>query len=250
MMKNSERRKHERAHGKLLSLRNPIEIWGWGTPAGQLRAQRRAALIIEGAHLAPGLFALEIGCGTGMFSEMFLASGARLLAVDISYDLLEQARARNSTAGQIKFLEMPFEDCQENGPFDAVIGSSVLHHLDVNFALQKIYTMLKPGGYMCFAEPSMLNPQVFIERKLAFLRGWFWYVSPDETAFWRWPIHNLLERSGFTEIEITPFDWLHPRTPPAWIDAVQKLGKMMEKIPILREIAGSLMIRGCRPISE
>ena len=136
------------------------------------------------------------------------------------------------------------------GPFDAVIGSSVLHHLEVEVALQKIRDLLKPGGFMCFAEPNLLNPQVFLERKLSFCRRWFWYVSPDETAFGRWPLRRLLESSGFTEIEITPFDWLHPQTSPTWIKAVLKLGQRLEKTPILREFAGSLLIRARRPLSN
>lgn len=245
-MKKSARTRHEITHGKLLAQGDPLEIWGWGTPAGRLRAERRAALIAAGARLGPGLLALEIGCGTGMFSEMFLTSGARLLAVDISGDLLAQARARRLPPERIRFLEMPFEDCQVEGPFDAVIGSSVLHHLEVELALEKIHGLLKPGGYMSFAEPNMLNPQVWLERKLSFLPC-FWYVSPDETAFVRQSLHRLLARAGFTEIEITPFDWLHPQTPPTWIKQMQTLGERLERTPILREFAGSLLIRARRP---
>jgi 2-polyprenyl-3-methyl-5-hydroxy-6-metoxy-1,4-benzoquinol methylase len=32
------------------------------------------------------------------------------------------------------------------GPFDAVIGSSVLHHLEIEEAVPKIYALLKPGS--------------------------------------------------------------------------------------------------------
>jgi SAM-dependent methyltransferase len=245
-MTKSTRTRHEIAHGKLLAQGDPVEIWGWGTPAGHLRAQRRAALIAAGARLGPGVLALEIGCGTGMFSELFLASGANLLAVDISGELLAQARARRLPEERIRFLEMPFEECRVEGPFDAVIGSSILHHLEVEAALEKIFGLLKPGGYLSFAEPNMLNPQVWLERKLSFLPC-FWYVSPDETAFVRPSLQRLLARAGFTEIAITPFDWLHPQTTPAWIKKMQKLGERLERTPFLREFAGSLLIRARRP---
>src|SRR3712207_6059544 len=67
----SSRASHEIEHGKKLSMGHPEDIWGWGSPAGKLRASRRAGLIARGAGLRPGVRALEIGCGTGLFTEMF-----------------------------------------------------------------------------------------------------------------------------------------------------------------------------------
>lgn len=178
----SDRNTNEIRHGKMLSRSHPELIWGWETPAGRLRAVRRAEIIAKGAGLKTGMHVLELGCGTGLFTEIFSQTGAQLFAVDISPDLLAIARKRKLPRDQVRFIERRFEDCETDGPFDAVIGSSVLHHLDIEAALQKIHSLLKPGGFMSFAEPNMLNPQVFLERKLCFL-SYFSYVSPDETAF-------------------------------------------------------------------
>ena len=190
-MADSHRTAHELAHSRILAQTDTENIWGWGTAAGQLRAKRRAALICAGARLGLRVKALEIGCGTGLFTEMFAATGAHLVAVDLSSELLKKARARHLSPAQVQFLEKPFEECQVDGPFDAVIGSSILHHLDVEVVLSKIFSLLKPGGRISFAEPNLLNPQVFMERKFTFLRRWFWYVSPDETAFLRWRLASL-----------------------------------------------------------
>ncbi len=160
---------------------------------------------------------------------MFADKGASLLAVDISPDLLEKARARGLPADRVQFLEKRFEDCDVDGPFDAVIGSSALHHLDMEAALAKIYGLLSPGGVMSFAEPNMLNPQVFAER--TFLRNCLSYVSPDETAFVRWPMAKRLVEAGFTEVQIEPFDWLHPATPSALIGGVKRIGAWLELVP-------------------
>ena len=238
------RARREFAHGKRLASGNTEMIWGWGTAAGQIRARRRAGLIVAGACLRSETKALEIGCGTGMFTAMFAESGAKLVAVDISPDLLEKARKRGLDKDQVRFIEMRFEDPNLYGPFDAVIGSSVLHHLDVPRALAKIYEVLRPGGYVVFTEPNMFNPQVFFERAFSFLPC-FSYVSPDETAFVRWRLHALLLQSGFEDVKITPFDWLHPATPVPLIGFVRKVGGLLEKIPAVREFAGSFYIR-CR----
>ena len=240
------RAKREFAHGKRLASDDTETIWGWGSQAGQIRARRRADLIATGVCLRPGTTALEIGCGTGMFTAMFAESGAKLVAVDISPDLLEKARKRGLDKDQVQFIEMRFEDPNLYGPFDAVIGSSVLHHLDVPRALAKIYEVLRPGGYVAFTEPNMFNPQVFFERAFSFLPC-FSYVSPDETAFVRWWLRGLLLQTGFVEVGITPFDWLHPTTPVPLIGFVRKLGGLLEKIPAVREFAGSLYIRCRRP---
>ncbi len=244
--KGVSRAEREIVHGKWLAEQQTEKVWGWDTPAGRLRAQRRAQLVTEGAQLGPRKRAIEIGCGTGLFTAMFSASGAAIVAVDISGELLEKARQRNLPADRVKFLERRFEDCDVEGPFDAAIGSSVLHHLDITEALRQIWRLLKPGGYLSFAEPNMLNPQVYLERRFHYL-PMFSYTSPDETAFVRWKFASQLRASGFTEVSITPFDWLHPATPRALIGVVRALGKSIERMPLLREFSGSLYIRARRP---
>ena len=52
------RPQNEIEHGRKLSRNDPELIWGWGTPAGRIRARRRAALIAEGARLGPHVRAL------------------------------------------------------------------------------------------------------------------------------------------------------------------------------------------------
>jgi len=234
-------------HGRWLAEHDPEDIWGWGTPAGRLRARRRADLIARGAGLRPGVRVLEIGCGTGLFTEFFAGTGAEVLAVDISEDLLEVARRRRLPVDRVQFMCARFEELSLDRGFDAVIGSSVLHHLDLGPSLQAIRHLLKPGGILSFAEPNMLNPQVFIERHPLFLKKWFEYVSPDETAFVRWGLKRTLAKRGFAAIATTPFDWLHPTTPPSLIPAVGTVGRLLERLPGAREFAGSLYIRAERP---
>lgn len=231
-------------HGEWLAHGDPEAIWGWGTAAGRLRARRRAHVIAEGGRLAPGARVLEVGCGTGLFTALFAESGATIVAVDISGALLERARARGLPPDRVRFLERRFEDCELEGPFDAVIGSSVLHHLDLGPALDRIRALLRPGGFLSFAEPNLLNPQVWLERNV---RSWFPYVSPDETAFVARALRRTLRAGGYAEVEVTPFDWLHPATPAALIPLLSGVAGWLERVPVVREFAGSLAIRARRP---
>jgi SAM-dependent methyltransferase len=238
------RHANEIEHGKYLAAASAIDIWGWGSPAGKIRAQRRADLILQGASIGPGSCVLEIGCGTGLYTERFAKSGAEFVVVDLSKDLIRLARERKLPP-TVQFLEKSFEDCDVDGPFDAVIGSSILHHLDLERSWQKIYSLLKPGGQISFAEPNMLNPQIYLERHF---RQFFPWVSPNETAFVKWRLMKTLKGHGFASVRITPFDWLHPGTPAALIPAVERLGGLLESIWPLQEFSGSLMIQAVRPV--
>lgn len=240
----NKKAKNEIKHGTYLAENNTELLWGWDTPAGKKRAQRRANLISNGASLSKGSHALEIGCGTGMFTEIFANSGAKITAADISNELLKKAKKRNLPHNQVTFINKRFEDFSTKNPFDAIIGSSILHHLEIAKSFDIIFNLLKPGGVISFAEPNLLNPQVFLERKF---RKLFSYVSPDEIAFVKWKLKKDLQSAGFINIEIFSFDWLHPSIPKFLIPITLFTGYMIEKIPILKEFSGSLYIKAQKP---
>lgn len=242
---STKRAQHEIEHGKFLSNADAELTWGWGSLAGQCRARRRGKMLTEATGICNGSKILEIGCGTGMFTEMFATAGAEIIAVDISQSLLEKARSRTLWPKSVSFLEKSFEDCEVDGPFDAVLGSSILHHLEVEQSLRKIFHMLRPGGIVAFAEPNMLNPQICLQKNIPWLKR-LMGDSPDETAFVRWKLARLLLNIGFINVQVTPFDWLHPSTPRTLIPAVSLLGKLFEKTPIVREFSGSLLIQASK----
>ncbi len=243
-MSTADRVANEIEHGRRLASDAPDLIWGWGTPAGRLRAERRAALVVEGARAAPGTRVVEVGCGSGLFTEHFARSGAEIIAVDLSPDLLEYARKRDLPSDRVRFVEGRFEEYEFGRDFDAVLGSSVLHHLELDVALARARELLRPGGRIAFAEPNMRNPQIFLERRF---RRFFPSVSPDETAFVRGRLRGHLVRAGFVDIRIEPFDWLHPAVPESLIPLVSRVGRALESLPGIRQFAGSLIIEAARP---
>ncbi len=82
-------------------------------------------------------------------------------------------------------------------------------------------------------------------------------VSPDAAlreiyrllvpGFTRWHIASAMRRLGFVAVSATPFDFVHPAMPRALVGAAVRAGAMLERIHLVREIAGSLMIEGSRP---
>ena len=238
------RKEQERIHGKFL-VPNAIEIWGWGTPADKERANRRAELLIERACILSGMAVLEFGCGTGMFSRYFVEKGIKLTAIDLSLDLIQEAQKNlhvniSFQVGDIESLVFPQES------FDAVVGSSVLHHVNVEKALREAFRVLKSGSYIAFAEPNMMNPQIALQKNIPYIKRKMG-DSPDETAFFRWPMVRLLEQIGFSEIDVNPYDFLHPAIPLKFIPLAKKLSYILETTPLVREIAGSIFLSARKP---
>ena len=241
---SSDRLKNEIEHGKLLSESGAGEVWNWESPAGRIRWRRRVEML--SSHLRPDMKVLELGCGTGYFTKEAARSGAEITAIDISNDLLEQAR-KEVPLENVKFLvENAYEMTFSDNSFDTVIGSSVLHHLEIDSALKEIFRVLRPGGIIRFTEPNMLNPQIAIQKNIPFIKKMLG-DSPDETAFFSWSLKKKMLNQGFSEVKIEPFDFLHPSIPAFMLPVMKPFCSALEKIPLLSSIAGSLYIRATRP---
>lgn len=231
---------NEIEHGKFLASHNAGEIWNWETPAGIIRWNRRVEMLTN--SLISGMRVLEIGCGTGFFTRYIVRKPVMLTAIDISPELIEIAK-QNIIASNVEFIiDNAYQMSFDHQTFDAVIGSSVLHHLEVDQALKEIYRVLKPGGYIAFTEPNMMNPQIALERNIRALRK-LMGNSPDETAFFIWSLQKKLKRIGFVQVDINPFDFLHPQIPGRMIKFIKPFTDLAERIPLLRQISGSLYIK-------
>jgi 2-polyprenyl-3-methyl-5-hydroxy-6-metoxy-1,4-benzoquinol methylase len=234
---------NEIAHGRFLAAHGAGEVWNWESPAGRLRWERRVQIL--GTHLRPGMTILEVGCGIGYFTGELARSGAEIVAIDVSPELLEIARA-NYSAPNVRYeIQNAYDLSYPDAVFDSVVGSSVLHHLEIEGALCEIYRVLKPGGRIFFTEPNMLNPQIAIQKNVPWVKRKLG-DSPDETAFFRWPLRRLLEVTGYREVRIDPFDFLHPKTPVPLVDRLNSIGRFLEGVPVVSEFAGSLYIRAVK----
>jgi SAM-dependent methyltransferase len=240
-MSLEERLERERRHG-LEILRTQESNWGWNTPAGKIRWQRRLDYLASALDEKDGNV-LEIGAGTGTFTVGLASVYRHLTAIDISPDLLKVAaqKAPRVTFQCADAHELSFPD----STFDAVVGCSVLHHLDWGRALKSFFRVLRPGGIVRFSEPNLLNPQIFLQKTLPALKRALG-DSPDEYAFTGGRIRRDLVGAGFSSISVRPYEFLHPSTPVAMIDMVQKLEALLDRMP-LRHFGGSLLIEARRP---
>lgn len=210
----------------------------WSTPVGNLRRMRRIAHLTKSIDRNASV--LEVGGGTGLQTEFLVKYFPKIVSIDISPDLLKVAKKRVPEA---TFYEMDAHCPKfENNSFDAILGVSILHHLDWELALKNYYQLLKPGGVIRFSEPNLFNPQIFLQKNIPYLKR-LAGDSPDEYAFTRWNISRVLKRSGFSNISAIPFEFLHPSTPKYLVNVVIKIESALSRTPF-REIGGSLLIEG------
>ena len=94
---------------------------------------------------------IDLGCGTGRFSGLLAAHfGVRVIGVDPSQKMLDQARRRHATGnvvyrqGSAEALPLP------DGCADLVFISMVYHHLtDPTAVARECHRVLRQGGYVC-----------------------------------------------------------------------------------------------------
>jgi hypothetical protein len=59
-------------------------------------------------------------------------------------------------------------------------------------------------------------------------------------------LRRLLEQTGFRDVQIDPFDFLHPKIPGFLVNRWNGLGQFLEKMPVISEFAASLYIRAIK----
>ena len=94
---------------------------------------------------------LEIGCGTGDFSRLLARRAERVLAVDLSPQMIRIASARSKLYPNVEFVRGDVMTCEfADDQFDCVATLTTLHHLPTETVLKKIRKALKPGGvFVC-----------------------------------------------------------------------------------------------------
>ena len=240
-MKQMKNRSHiELAHSEAIAEKAD-HVWHYDKKAAAFRAEKRAKLISNLALPVKKGVILEIGAGTGEYTKRYILGNAKLIATDISPSLIKAIQAKrikNVSCKVANAEKLPFK----SGFFDAVIGNSILHHLDLDEALDEIYRVLKKGGKMVFCEPNMMNPYLFIQKNSKFVKK-ITGDSPNETAFFRNELKKMLARHGFMRISIIPLDFIPPFLPDFLFGGfARKINTLLEQIPLFREFAGSLLI--------
>lgn len=214
---------------------NAEQIERWNVTSGVKWARNR--VIIErfmaqiGAHLMaaaapqPGETVLDIGCGAGGTScaaAQAVGPQGKVMGVDVSAPMLEQARAARGTL-PIEFILADATDYPlPQGHFDLALSRfGVMFFADPIAAFTNIRRALKPGGRLAFVcwQSVKLNSWVTVPLNAALAHvpppeklppgapGPFAFADAERTQ-------HILSSAGFRNIAITPMTLPAPIAPP------------------------------------
>ena len=104
---------------------------------------------LDGALPSTGRRAVDLGCGTGVHTELLADRYSEVLGVDVSAPMLAVATAARQrptiTYVQRDLLTM---DGAVDGTFDAVFSAFVLHHVHpLEEGLRRVTELVQPGGH-------------------------------------------------------------------------------------------------------
>jgi ubiquinone/menaquinone biosynthesis C-methylase UbiE len=125
----------------------------------------------------------EFGCGTGTTALKLAPSVKRIVATDLSSEMIAIARAKAEAEGCINAsFEIATPDAAPwpDGTFDVAFGFNILHLVAAReAALKGIHRLLKPGGLFISKTPCLkeMNPLVRVALPIMQLIGKAPYVA-------------------------------------------------------------------------
>ena len=118
---------------------------------------------VSGYHHLPGLSechgeTLDVGCGNGemllgLFKYGRITKG---IGIDISDVMIARAKQTAVNVGitEVQFIRIAFEHYEVDSLFDTIITNDILEHFfSVPWALDKLYSLIKPGGVLVGSVP-------------------------------------------------------------------------------------------------
>jgi ubiquinone/menaquinone biosynthesis C-methylase UbiE len=146
---------------------------------------------------------LEIGCGTGTTALRLAPSVMRIIATDVSREMIAIARERAvAQACQNADFSVAATDRApgSDGTYDAVLAFNILHLIaDRPTTLGHVVRLLKPGGLLISKTPclSEMNPLIRLAVPVARLLG----KAPTVSVFSASELEADIAGAGLTIIE-------------------------------------------------
>lgn len=115
----------------------------------------------------------ELGCGAGRMTPEFARHYARVIAVDLSEQMLSRARELHGALGNILWLRVEGNDlgCLASGSVEFVFSYLVLQHLPEEALalgyIREMLRVLKPGGAFLFQFNGSKAPTMNLRGRLA-----------------------------------------------------------------------------------
>ena len=213
-----------------------------------IKLRWRASAVRQCFHILPGESILELGAGSGLWTQHLtkVLRGQNPITAAVFNDSFEtgsrQRNLDNVNVVRVRDLERDFPP----ESFDYIVGTVILCHNEYPQNLKALYRLLKPGGQILFFEANHWNPQVFLKNVVPWVGRWAGHAR-CQTSMRKYKLMKTASQQGFIQIEVIPFDIVHPLLPRRLIHFFQSLSYILEHAPVIREVCGTLYIWAKKP---
>jgi SAM-dependent methyltransferase len=179
-------------------------VAGYTTKAGTDPTEDVETLL--GLGLGSASTVVDLGAGTGVFTEAVAAFAGRVIAVDVSPPMLDALRRRvdDSRLANVDVLPGGLLSYEHDGPpADVVYTRNVLHQVPdfwKAIALARIHDMLAPGGVLLLRDLVYGFEPTDADAAIA---AWFAGAVDDPTRGW-----TADELAEHVRTEHSTFTWL------------------------------------------
>lgn len=183
-------------------------------------AQTERALLAEFKPSAKGRY-LEIGCGPGTWTKVVAPHAGEVVALDISANMIEQARRYVGDAGHVTFVHSDANEYVPDGQLDGVFSFRVLEYVNGwEPMLKRAVSYVASGGQVVICTKTPISIYRGTGRERWFTTGvrrqlgrikrairhqpqpapsdfWQHYISPRA-------LRHALEEAGCTDFRVVP----------------------------------------------
>lgn len=232
----------ESRHFDRLALEYEERI-GLTSRAAEHKVRRLSSRFARWLEKSPEGPIVEIGAGTGFLTRHLAPKlpNRRYVATDLSAGMVEAARGTNCEPNNVDWYQA---DClnleYESATIAGVVGHGILHHVPLEAAVAEISRVLMPTGRIAFYEPNIVNPVVFLEKKVPLFRPKT--DTPGETGLLEATVRRTLIRHRFEIVDVTACEFVPNQVPDSLVPYAERISGFVERIPLVRRVGGSLCI--------
>ncbi len=241
--------RHESLEDNLREMERTREQYWRRYPAtSPTKLEWRALTARHAFHVLPGERVLELGAGTGLWTEHLtkaLRGECPITAVVFDERFARELGSRDLPNVEVEHVRGRLEDLPAES-FDYVVGTAIICHDRYGENLRVLHRLLKPGGQLLFFEANFWNPQVLVKSVVKPVGRWAGNAE-CQIGMRRWKLVQDASRAGYVELEVIPYDILHPRSPAKLIPAIQSTAYLLERVPAVRDLCGTLYVWARKP---
>lgn len=194
---------------------------------------------------------LEVGCGPGVWTDLVSSCCHRVTAVDISGDMLENARSR-VVRQNVTFRQADFADYRDTETYDKILSVRAIEYFtDPAQAVHSMYALMKDGGrtvVVTKTHPTLITVRAGLWRRLRGLLRAGRHAQSEPPLPMRkiqpFRLRHMFLECGYRNVDVYPVVlrsplFIHGRYPLPWFGERTRENYETSMLRFLARVAAS-----------